>query len=189
MAGRGGAGHVEPDEARPSTYDDPTLVGGTEYFKFQRWRKEERVRIPSPSPRLAEHALLADSPWRPAAPQVASQMTDVRGAAVREVAGDRRRARESADAPTRREHAPRRCHRRLRGQVRRRCYHRPTSVSRTFASVRASWLDVPNEFGVRKVDKRGTVRLILADAAIFGALANIITVTKVRFVVLAIFAR
>lgn len=46
--------------------------------------------------------------------------------------------------------------------------------------MRASWLDVPNEFGVRKVDKRGTVRLILADAAIFGALANIITVTKVR---------
>lgn len=46
--------------------------------------------------------------------------------------------------------------------------------------MRASWHDVPNEFGVRKVDKLGTVRLILADAAIFGMLANIITVTKVR---------
>lgn len=66
MAGRGGAGHVEPDEARPSTYDDPTVVGGTEYFKFQRWRKEERVRIdhlfPAPCWACAAGGLAAAAP-------------------------------------------------------------------------------------------------------------------------------
>lgn len=45
MAAPGGAGHIAPDEARPTTWDDPAVVRGTEYFKFQRWRQEERVRI------------------------------------------------------------------------------------------------------------------------------------------------
>jgi len=44
-------------------------------------------------------------------------------------------------------------------------------------SFRASWLDVPNEFGIRLINQSQTLRLIAGDAILCAVLGNVFTVT------------